>query len=310
MSESVYEISAYAKINLFLKILGTLPNGYHKLYTIMQEVDLCDEVTLAIEESPKESILVQDPNGKVLSEDNLCFIAARKFLGYLRKTGSSFGDQKIRITLEKNIPAQSGMGGGSSDAAAVLLVLQEHFGDPFSEEELTDLAVSIGADVPFFLYGGTCLCEMVGEKITVLKPLKGGHIVLMKPGQGVSTAECFRKADSNPTDEKVIEEYKAFVRSLEEGSSEEVDLVRTADFLESRKDCSNDLQTPAEELVPKISALLEELRSSGALSSRMTGSGSAVFGIYEDQESAERAYRALSLAHEEDDTLVYCLNTI
>ena len=310
MSESIYEISAYAKINLFLKIRGTLPNGYHKLYTIMQEVDLCDEITLAIEESSKESILVKDPEGKILSEDNLCFIAARKFFGYLRKEDPSFGDQKVIITLEKHIPAQSGMGGGSSDAAAVLLILQEHFGNPFTEAKLTELAVSIGADVPFFLYGGTCLCEMVGEEITVLKSLKGGYIVLMKPGQGVSTAECFRKADSNPTDEAVIEEYKEFVRTLEEGSSEDVDLIKVSRFLESRADSSNDLQLPAEELVPEISHLLEELRSSGALSSMMTGSGSAVFGIYDNRDSAEKAYKALSSAHDKDDTEVYILNTI
>ncbi|MBP5655039.1 MAG: 4-(cytidine 5'-diphospho)-2-C-methyl-D-erythritol kinase [Clostridiales bacterium] len=309
MSETLYEISAYAKINLFLKILGKLPNGYHQLYTIMQEVDLADEITVAVDEEAEDTITVQDPEGKILSEDNLCHIAARKFLGYMGRKYEGTVFPKITITLEKNIPAQSGMGGGSSDAAAVLLVLQEHFGKPFTDEELNGLAVSIGADVPFFLYGGTCLCENVGEEITVLRSLAGGNIVLVKPSEGVSTAECFKMADRSVAGEDQIAPFRDITERLRSGS-EECGLPEFVEFLGNCQDSSNDLQGPAEEMVPEISALLSELTANGARVARMTGSGSAVFGIFDDEEDQASAYDNIRRAHEKDGTEVYRLKTI
>ena len=310
MSESVYEISAYAKINLFLKILGQLPNGYHKLYTIMQETDLADGITVVIEDGGSGKITVTDPQGRVLPEDNLCYIAADKFLGYMARKDRRSNRPSISIVLDKHIPSQSGMGGGSSDAAAVLLVLQQHFNEPFDDGELTALATSIGADVPFFLYGGTCLCEGVGEDITVLREIEGADIVLAKPEQGVSTAECFRLADKSSPDEDVIAEYKEFARSLTEDADGKAGITELIGFLNSRKDCPNDLQRPAESLVPVISDLIGEMRREGAAYAGMTGSGSAVFGIFLDNKSAEAAKDSMSRAHEQDGTEVFYLRTI
>ena len=310
MSDSVYEINAYAKINLFLKICGRLPNGYHKLYTIMQEVDLYDEITVAIDEGKDETITVKDPEGNILSANNLCYIAADKFYGYMGKKLKKTNFPAVTITLKKNIPAQSGMGGGSSDAAAVLLVMQQHFDSPFSDREMEELAVSIGADVPFFLYGGTCLCEMVGEDITVLRSLAGEDLVLVKPPEGVSTAECFKACDSEPTDDATIREYREFTARLEEGNEDQADMKDLIRFVLDREDCSNDLQKPAEEMVPVIYDLMEELNANGASLARMTGSGSAVFGLFEDAASADRAYGSMKKTHETDGVQVFRLKTI
>ena len=310
MSETSYEINAYAKINLFLKICGKLPNGYHKLYTVMQEVDLKDDITVTIDDGRDELIIVRDPEGRDISGNNLCYIAADKFYGYMARKLKTSGFPAVTITLDKHIPVQSGMGGGSSDAAAVLLVMQQHFGSPFSDREMEELAVSIGADVPFFLYGGTCLCENVGEEITVLKSLAGANIVLVKPREGVSTAECFAEADRYPADDGLIREYKDFTESLAGDAEEKADISELISFLKSREDCSNDLQKPAEKMVPVISALIAELEDNGAQVARMTGSGSAVFGIFADKEEAERAVSAIRKDHEKDDLLVMGIKTI
>lgn len=310
MASSVYEINAYAKINLFLKICGRLPNGYHKLYTIMQEVDLYDEITVDIDEEKDGIINVLDPDGNVLSESNLCYIAADKFYGYMGRKLKKSGFPAVTITLKKNIPAQSGMGGGSSDAAAVLLVMQQHFDSPFTDSEMEELAVSIGADVPFFLYGGTCLCQMVGEDITVLRSLAGSDLVLVKPREGVSTAECFKACDSDPSDDKTIKEYMDFTARLEETGEDPAGMKDLIRFVLDRKDCSNDLQKPAEKMVPVITELMDELQEEGAVLSRMTGSGSAVFGIFEDAVSADKAYETLKKVHEEDGAEVFRLKSI
>ncbi len=310
MSSSCYEINAYAKINLFLKICGKLPNGYHKLFTIMQEVDLKDNLTVTIDDSKDETITVTDPEGNILSENNLCYTAADKFYGYMGRKFKKTGFPAVTITLDKHIPVQSGMGGGSSDAAAVLLVMQKHFNDPFTDSEMVDLAVSIGADVPFFLYGGTCLCEMVGEKITLLDPLSGSDIVLLKPEEGVSTAECFAEADRYPSDDEMIRDYKEFTAALAADSAEKKEMKDLIAFLKNRADCSNDLQKPAEKMVPVISALISELEGQGAELARMTGSGSAVFGIFDDEETAENAASAIRESHADDGTVVLHLKTI
>ena len=293
-----YEITANAKLNLFLRVRGILPNGYHSLYSIMQEIDLADNLVINIYPERETGFDIKCiGRNDIDPEKNLCSKAKDRFLSSLRKKALADPSipnasrwQKnefpyIEIVLTKVIPSESGMGGGSSDAAAVLMVLQEHFGNPFTDEELNQLAVNVGADVPFFLYGGTCLCERVGEDISTLEPLSGIPLLIVKPQEGVSTPECFHAIDSKPLpafDEKRYSEYIAGLNS-DDGDA----LTR---FLKGGDLLTNDLELPSEEKVSLIRKVRETLSKSGAKYSRMTGSGSAVFAMYESTEARDKAY--------------------
>ena len=293
-----YEITANAKLNLFLRVRGILPNGYHSLYSIMQEIDLADTLTINIypDREPGFDIKCIGRND-IDPEKNLCSKAKDRFLSSLRRKAISDPSipnadkwqrnefPYIEIVLTKVIPSESGMGGGSSDAAAVLLVLQEYFDNPFNDEELNQLAVNVGADVPFFLYGGTCLCERVGEDISTLESLEGIPLLIVKPQQGVSTPECFHAIDSKPLPEFDEARYEAYINSL--NSSKEDALTR---FLKGSDLLTNDLEMPSEEKVPLIRKVREMLLTTGAKFSRMTGSGSAVFAMYESIEARDKAY--------------------
>ena len=296
-----YEITANAKLNLFLRVRGILPNGYHSLYSIMQEIDLADNLTINIYPERECGFDIKCiGRNDIDPEKNLCSKARDRFISMLRKkaeTDPSVPDAGrwkrnefpyIEIVLTKRIPSESGMGGGSSDAAAVLMVLQEHFGNPFTDEELNQLAVNVGADVPFFLYGGTCLCEKVGEEIRVLTPLSDIPLLIVKPKEGVSTPECFHAIDSKPLPVFDEERYEAFIAGLNEDEGDP--LTR---FLKGGELLTNDLEIPSEEKVPLIKKVRETLLSTGARFSRMTGSGSAVFAMYYSAESRDKAYEQI-----------------
>ena len=296
-----YEITANAKLNLFLRVRGILPNGYHSLYSIMQEIDLADNLTINIYPERECGFDIKCiGRNDIDPEKNLCSKARDRFISMLRKkaeTDHSVPDAGrwkrnefpyIEIVLTKRIPSESGMGGGSSDAAAVLMVLQEHFGNPFTDEELNQLAVNVGADVPFFLYGGTCLCEKVGEDIRVLTPLSDIPLLIVKPKEGVSTPECFHAIDSKPLPVFDEERYEAFIAGLNEDEGDP--LTR---FLKGGELLTNDLEIPSEEKVPLIKKVRETLLSTGARFSRMTGSGSAVFAMYDSAESRDKAYEQI-----------------
>ncbi|MCR4688007.1 MAG: 4-(cytidine 5'-diphospho)-2-C-methyl-D-erythritol kinase [Saccharofermentans sp.] len=289
MSTEVYEITANAKINLFLRVTGRLPNGYHKLYSIMQEIGISDDLKITIGEGTSGIEVVCPGRADIEPEHNLCYKAADRFLSKLKKKtlseGNSFTSPHIRIDLTKNIPSESGMGGGSSDAAAVLVVMQEHFDSPFTEEELAGIAVNVGADVPFFLYGGTCLCEMVGEQITPLNHLEGLPLVIAKPKGGVSTPLCFKMIDSNPLPDFDEGAYAGFVNELDSRIGKGEDVLP---FIAANEDLLiNDLQAPGIECVPEIATIIQRFKDNGAAYTAMTGSGSAVFAMFPDKESAK-----------------------
>ncbi|MBR6986482.1 MAG: 4-(cytidine 5'-diphospho)-2-C-methyl-D-erythritol kinase [Clostridiales bacterium] len=287
-----YEITANAKLNLFLRVRGILPNGYHSLYSVMQEIDLADSLTINIYPERESGFDIKCIGRNDIDPDkNLCSKAKDRFFSYLRKKASvdpSITDCKIpyiEMVLTKCIPSESGMGGGSSDAAAVLMVLQEHFGNPFTDEELNQLAVNVGADVPFFLYGGTCICESVGEDIRQLEPLAGIPLLIIKPSAGVSTPECFHAIDSKPLPEFYEDRYENYISNLM--SADKAPLDR---FLEGDDLLTNDLELPSVESVPEIEAARKALIDTGAKYARMTGSGSAVFAMYEDDAARDAAY--------------------
>ena len=296
-----YEITANAKLNLFLRVRGILPNGYHSLYSVMQEIDLADTLTVTVYPERGNGFDIKCiGRNDIDPEKNLCRKARDRFFSSLRKKASadhSVPDAKlwkkgqfpnIEVVLTKVIPSESGMGGGSSDAAAMLMVLQEHFGNPFTDEELNQLAVNVGADVPFFLYGGTCLCESVGEDIDQLESLAGIPLLIVKPSKGCSTPECFRAVDSRPLPGFDEERYASFIDSLNDTATAPLErFLKGADLL------TNDLELPSMEKVPEISAAREALLNTGAGFSRMTGSGSAVFAMYEDEKTRDAAYEQI-----------------
>ena len=282
-----YEITANAKLNLFLRVRGILPNGYHSLYSIMQEIDLADSLTINIYPERESGFDIKCiGRNDIDPEKNLCSKAKE-------------------IVLTKRIPSESGMGGGSSDAAAVLMVLQEHFGSPFTDEELAQLAVNVGADVPFFLYGGTCLCERVGEDIRDLYPLSDIPLLIVKPLEGVSTPECFHAIDSKPLPAFDEERYEAYIAGI---NSDEKDALSR--FLEGRDLLTNDLEIPSEEKVPLIRKVRESLLGTGARYSRMTGSGSAVFAMYESVEARDKAYGQIKDDPEFENCDIFLSKTI
>ena len=290
-----YEITANAKLNLFLRVRGILPNGYHSLYSVMQEIDMADSLTINIDNDREGGFdLKCIGRNDIDPEKNLCRKARDRFFSSLRKKAaadpsvSTDLNPYIEMILTKRIPSESGMGGGSSDAAAVLMVLQEHFGNPFTDEELNQLAVNVGADVPFFLYGGTCLCERVGEEITQLEPLAGIPLLIIKPQKGVSTPECFHAIDSKPLPAFDEDRYQAYIGSLINSSKDPLER-----FLEGKDLLINDLEIPSLEKVPEISEAIRALEKTGASYARMTGSGSAVFAMYETEDKRDAAYEKI-----------------
>lgn len=263
---------AYAKINLTLDILGRLENGYHSLSTVMQSVSLCDQVTMTREQ---EGGILVDCGGKAPSgPDNIVWKAARIFFDFC---GIPESEQHVRFLVEKNIPSQAGMGGGSSDGAAALRLLNRTYETGLSVETLRQLGSRVGADVPFCITGGTLEAAGFGEVLTPAPAMPDCGLLLCKPPIGVSTPEAFRQSDRAPAVPPKTPDMLAALHSGE--------LNRIAACLNNRFE--DILQ------LPEIEEIIARMKANGALNAIMTGSGSTVFGLYATEEKARKA--ALSL---------------
>ena len=278
------EEKAYAKINIGLDVLGRREDGYHTLKMVMQTIDLCDDVLLAWEEGgnrPEIRILCDTP-GVPCDRRNLAYRAAEAFFLYcLEKENRRFAG-KLEIRLVKRIPAAAGLAGGSSDAAAVLRGLDRMLGTGLSETDLQRIALPLGADIPYCVSGGTALAEGIGEVLTPLPALPDCGIVLVKPLFDCSTAEIYGTlhADSlEPSDHPDMDRV--------------VQAVRNGDLRDAAENMRNILELPALKLHPEIEMIKRTLLGKGAAGASMSGSGSAVFGIFEDRGAAEHAFRAL-----------------
>ncbi len=263
---------APAKINLGLDIVGTRKDGYHLLETVFQTVSIYDTVTVSLT-AERGIALTCDAPDVPCSEKNIAWKAAKHFL---EAAGLKVG---AAIHLEKRIPTQAGMGGGSADAAAVLLALQELTGNPLSMEQLAAIAVKLGADVPFFLYGGTAYAEGIGESLEQLPELTMKHLVIAKGTAGVSTVEAYHNVDTleNPAHPPVQALRAA--------------LKKSASVSEIASLCGNLFESAV--MLPEVTQIRTVMKRYGALASVMTGSGAAVFGLFDSAESAERACAAL-----------------
>lgn len=272
---ALIQVEAPAKLNLTLDVLGKREDGYHEMKMVMQSVSLVDNLTLTT--GPGEGIGLSTNLGFLpLDEHNL---AAQAALKLKEATGADWG--RLDIKLEKQIPVCAGMAGGSSDAAAVLRGLNTLCGLGLTLEELAKVGEKVGSDVPYCVLGGTALAQGRGEVITPLPPLPECYVVLAKPAFPISTPELFAQLDDRKTRRRP--DTPGVLKALEEG-----DLAGVA----------RRMFNIFEEVLPsRRQAQVEELKSEllrcGALGASMTGTGPTVFGLFEAEESAKGAERAL-----------------
>jgi 4-diphosphocytidyl-2-C-methyl-D-erythritol kinase len=259
---ALYDIPAPAKLNLFLHITGRRPDGYHLLQSVFMLIDWCDR--LSFERRSDGLIEREDLAAERLPADDLCVKAARALQA---ATGCTQG---VQIGLEKRLPTEAGLGGGSSDAATCLIALNRLWGLNLKRAELAAIGLKLGADVPFFLSGHNAWVEGVGEKITPIS-LPTAHFLIVKPPVGASTPRIFSDpALKRDTNTAIIQGF------AENGSSgQQAGLVR-CDIQQVLDGTHNDLQPVVERLCPDVSDCLQWLKSLG-LQGRMTGSGTAVF---------------------------------
>ena len=262
-------VLAPAKLNLALDVVGTLPNGYHDLDMVMQAIDLQER--LVLRRSPYLNLRI--PGSFVpVNNKNTAIKAALAFFDY---TGLLAG---VDITIHKAVPVRAGMAGGSADAAGVLVGMNELYGAKLSMSELCAIGATIGADVPFALMGGTCRVRGVGDLLKPLPPCPDCRFVVVMPSIGVSTPEAFQRYDQmgSPVHPD-CERQEAAVRAGDLAAI----CAAAGNALEH---CSGAQETPA---------ICAKLNEHGALTSLMTGSGAAVFGVFDGEDAARAAVQAL-----------------
>lgn len=269
---SKLEIKAYAKINLGLDVVRRLENGYHEVKMVMQTVGIYDVLTF---EKAAEGIVITTDSGELpTDENNLIYKAARLMT---ERYGVTEG---VRIHLQKNIPIAAGMAGGSTDAAATLKGMNELFGLGVSTQELMEIGVKIGADVPYCVMGGTALAEGIGEKLTALTNAPDCFVLVAKPDINVSTKFVYEHLDAAGVAKHP--DIDGMVEAIAKGNLQGI-LERMENVLES-------VTIPAHPVIDTIKARMREL---GAENSLMSGSGPTVFGIFTEKEQAERAYEQI-----------------
>lgn len=260
---------AYAKINLGLDVVRRLENGYHEVKMIMQTVGIYDELTF---EKAESGIRITTDSGELpTNEDNLIYKAARLLMEKYQV------QEGVRIHLQKNIPIAAGMAGGSTDAAATFQGINELFGLGCDEEELKELAVKVGADVPYCIMGGTALAEGIGEKLTRLPAAPQCVLLVAKPDINVSTKFVYEHLDAAGVEHHP--DIDGMITAIEQGN-----LAGVVERLE------NVLETVTVPAYPIIDTIKSKMLEMGAEGSLMSGSGPTVFGIFTDKEKAEAAY--------------------
>lgn len=273
-------VQAWAKINLGLKVLYKRPDGYHELRTLFQTITLADEIGFVW--SPGRRTRIELDDGGLGVGDNLMVRAADAMLAATGARGH------LKMTLRKRIPMGAGLGGGSADAAAVL-----NWGRslirPGREVDLPGIALGLGADVPFFLLGGTALGLGRGEELYGLPDLPNAHLVVAMPrGVHVSTPAAFRALAREPLNSPLpsakLEKFQALARSV----------AACRPVSEWKSYCENDFEAAVFLQVPVLQDIKDMLDRSGALCARMTGSGAALFGVFPTREKAGQAAKRLA----------------
>lgn len=278
-------IETPAKINFSIDVTGKFPDGYHSLEMIMQSISLYDRVTV---EKKNSGISIQCDFPYVPNDSrNIAWKAAEAFFAECPEKGGA------NITIKKTIPVSSGLAGGSSDAAGVIKALNKLYGEHMSDVKMIEIARRVGADVPFCLQGGTALAKGIGDELVHLPDFSGFQVVVVKPPFPVSTAWVFNNLKMNELGERP--NTSALISAIEE-----------MDILTLAQGMRNVLEGVAIKAFKEIGNIIDSFMTYNALGSRMSGSGSAVFGLFEDDKTAQYALEQFSRKYEN----VYLTETI
>jgi len=264
-------VNSYAKVNLYLKIGKKLGSGYHNLQSVMQRIELGDNMTF--EPISEDKIIVESTNMEISNEENLAYKAA---LLLKKKYKVKHG---VRIHIEKNVPLEAGLGGGSSNAATALLNLNKLWSLKLKEKSLIELASQIGSDVPFFTGENAALVEGIGDKIKWIKKSFSINIVLINPGFRVSTKWAYSAFDRQKPKIKTDANINSLIKAIEKKDIKEI---------------ANNLHNDFEPIVTKKYKVIEEIKTNlirnDALNACVSGSGPTVFGIFNSIYEAREAF--------------------
>lgn len=280
-----------AKINLFLHVTGQRADGYHELYSLMAPLTLADRLEIVRSGNGIKAVCNHPdvPGG----DTNLACRAASLFRGEMLDKKGDPGFDDLTIHIEKRIPVCGGLGGGSSNAACVLLALNEYSQTPFSTDELMRLGLILGADVPFFIFQKPAFACGVGEKLFSCEQMPNLSVIVVNPGVPASTAKVFKKLEFGLT----------FTPSYNINPSSNA--LPFGMKLDGREILHNDLERPACSLYPEISAAKKEMALLLQRNVYMSGSGSSLFALYSDHGVAERDYEQLLKARSENIKFVF-----
>lgn len=262
-------LKAPAKVNYLLDVIRRRPDGYHDLRMVMQRVNLCDEITLTLERAATVSVTC-GRDGVPDGPGNIAWKAARRMLDL------AGGDGGVTISIDKRIPVAAGLGGGSSDAATVLMGMNELLQLGLDDGRLMEIGVGLGADVPFFIFKKTALAEGIGERLQAMPPMPSLWVLLVNPGVHVSTAWVYQNLRLTKRDE--LAKLPQFFRAAEDVCA----LL------------SNDLESVTVPAFPVIADIKRAMLDRGALGAMMSGSGPTVFGLFRERQAAESAREELA----------------
>lgn len=273
---------ANAKINTYLNIESRREDGYHNIVSVMQTISLCDFVTVDFQPATQSDIALTVSGNESLPADcrNLAWRAAECFLQRTHLTGV------VQIMIQKHIPMAAGLAGGSADAAAVLRALNQLCGEPFSTQELCKIGLTLGADVPFCICGGTMLSTGVGEKLERIAKMPSCTLVVAVGVEGVSTPKAYQALDEKYEFFKTVHKNVTNVQEM-------IDLWQNGDLATSCYCFYNIFEDVVAEWNSDVNAIGRILREAGAIRSMMSGSGPSVFGVFEALSTAENACAVL-----------------
>jgi 4-diphosphocytidyl-2-C-methyl-D-erythritol kinase len=268
---SAMKILSPAKINLFLHICGKRPDGYHELFSLMCRITLFDELSLEIGRGKTIEIDCTHPD--VPADDtNLAHRAASLFQSKLKSA------RGVNIHLNKKIPVAAGLGGGSSNAASVLMALNTYYDRPFNRQQLMEIGLGLGADVPFFIFQKPAIATGIGEKLEAFEGALPYHILLLYQGFNVSTAETYQNLNFGLTNDQKKPKNNSLKRN----------------WFKPARHLTNDLERVTVAKYPEIGLAKEKLLNLGAIGALMSGSGPTVFGLFDNPETAKAAKQSLA----------------
>ena len=275
---------AFAKVNLGLKVLDRRPDGYHNVRTLLQAIDLADEVCVTLGTESRPSVALECDRKDLEHEANLAWLAADRLLRRLRLTAS------VRIRLRKRIPVGAGLGGGSSDAGAVLRALADLLAEPPGHRDLLKVASDLGSDVPYFLVGGTAVATGRGTEVSALPDLPEAPLVVALPGIEVSTANAYRALAERRLTALTHSGRSHTMRGL---GSRQTDSEPSA-FDDFSEWMHNDFEEVVFQQFPALADIKAGLLAGGARHALMSGTGSAVFGVFESPARARHVADGLA----------------